>query len=104
MSKPELRNPDGTFVRGVSPNPGGQSKKLRRVRKALERLDTPALERLAQLIASDDPKVAVVALGIWAKYRLPVPKEGKDDDKPTTGPRLGVSHDVLRALSKAKVQ
>lgn len=92
--RPELRTAEGTFAKGVSGNPGGVSKRLRKARKALQRLDEPALKRLAALINSDDEKVAVAALSLWAKYSLPVPRETKAEQEnraaglPTLSPTL----------------
>lgn len=70
---PDGRTPEGRFVKGKSGNPGGVNRALRRVRKALEKLDEPAMKRLQELIANDDPMLFLEGLKLWAKYRLPVP-------------------------------
>lgn len=58
---------------------GPVSKKLRKVRKKLERLDDAAMVVLTNLLASEDPENQRFALGFWGKYRLPVPKETKGE-------------------------
>lgn len=79
--KPELRTSEGRFVKGVSPNPGGVSRKLKRVRKKLEKLDDEMLSLLASLARSEDAEDQRFALGFWGKYRLPVPKETKAEQE-----------------------
>lgn len=58
---------------------GPVSKKLRKVRKKLERMDDEMTETLLDLLRSGDDENRRFALGFWGKYRLPVPKEGKDE-------------------------
>jgi len=58
---------------------GPVSKKLRKVRKKLEKLDDTAMDTLKALLTSEDDENRRFALGFWGKYRLPVPKETKDE-------------------------
>jgi hypothetical protein len=91
------------FRPGVSGNPGGVPKKLRKVRKALEKLDDRCVERLGRLIDDEDPKVAVKALELWAKYRLPVPKETQVS-KLEVSPAPNVNPKLLALLASLPVE
>lgn len=80
-----LRDDKGRLLPGQSLNPGGVSKKLQRVRKKLEKLDAKALKLLED--AMDDGDFEAVKL--WAKYRLPVPKETEAErDARSSQPQL----------------
>lgn len=63
------------FPKGVSGNPSGVPKKLRKLRRALEKHDTRMVARLIELAECTDDKVAVSAVGLWFKYRCPVPTD-----------------------------
>lgn len=91
---PELRNSvdavireaDGTFARGKSPNPGGQAKWLKEVRQSLRDLTPLAAKTLKQVMeegAKDSDKTA--AAKVVLEYTVPKPKqthrvEGKGGD------------------------
>jgi hypothetical protein len=82
------RKSNGTFQKGVSGNPGGGwgHAKLRKLRRSLEKLDPKMLKALEELVTDPDPKMRAKAVEIWSKYRIPVPKEGKDDAASSTAP------------------
>jgi hypothetical protein len=64
---PENRTPDGKFLPGTTPNPGGRPKAIR---EALEAFRNPedlkkARDRLRELFDHEDGKVAVMAIKEW---------------------------------------
>ena len=79
MSNPQDWQPvvPGGFKKGADPRrqPGGLDPKTRRVRKALAKMDGKALALLESYLDSGEPDLALEALKLWAKYRLPVPTE-----------------------------
>ncbi len=59
------------FPKGVSGNPGGNMKKLARLRKQLLKMAPTAMEKLRELVEAGD----IQGLALWFKYALPVPKD-----------------------------
>lgn len=76
----------GGFLPGHDPrrNAGGIDPKLKKLRRALTRLDKDALARLGDIIANGPTDEAVKAIAIWARYRIPVPKEVAQDETTTS--------------------
>lgn len=101
MDEP-VRNDKGRFVKGSSGNPGGywRDRKLRKVRRMLEELDPDAMEALKKLMKDGDPKVIAKAVEIWARYRLPIPKEGKEDAAAKTPGQATLPDHVRAALAR----
>lgn len=85
-----LRRSDGKYQKGQSGNPGGRNRdlRLRRLRRSLEALDPKMLVALESMVDDADPKIKAVAVQVWAKYRIPVPKQDMDEARPITSPVL----------------
>ena len=56
-----LRRPDGTFAPGVSGNPSGRPSLPAEVKAKLRQLRADAVEKLGQLLLSDDERIALAA-------------------------------------------
>jgi hypothetical protein len=81
------------FQKGVSGNPGGKSKKLEELRKlALENCPR-ALERIVELVESEDERVAMMAAKEILDRGIGRPKPAEDGDEAST---KGLTINIIR--------
>jgi hypothetical protein len=99
---PDLRNPDGTWASGKSPNPGGQSKMVREMRHALREMLPEGVARLRAIITSGTDKDANAALKTLFDYTLTKPKTRVKVDGMGPSPLAGLTAEQLVALATAK--
>lgn len=99
---PELRNPDGTWVPGKSPNPGGQSKAVREMREALRAMLPAGEKRLRAIIESGSDKDANAALKTLFDYTLTKPKTRVKVEGMGQSPLAALSIEQLVALATGK--
>lgn len=81
MSDQPNRLPNGHFVKGYTPNPGGRHKKLAKVTKKLLAGVDDALAELKALMKDEDSRVRLGACQTWLKHSVPVPKETPEERK-----------------------
>lgn len=98
------RDEKGWFKKGVSGNPGGRSVRLQRIRRKLEKMDPIALRTLQELFDSEDVQVRIEALKFWGKYRLPVPRETKEEQQQRAGVPVLPAHIAARLAAMDEVQ
>lgn len=69
------------FPKGVSGNPGGKSKKLEELKRLALDHSARAIQRIAELIESDDERVAIMAAKEILDRALGRPKPTEDADE-----------------------
>lgn len=67
------------WKKGQSGNPGGKSKKLEEVKSLAKQASPRAMQRLVELIESDDERVALMAAEKVLERAWGKPKEADDD-------------------------
>lgn len=78
-SSVQLRKPVGRpFLKGKSPNPGGISKRIRAVRKALEKDADLARQVLREAMENGNTLERIAAAKVVLKYTVPEPKATLD--------------------------
>lgn len=97
-----LRNAAGHYLPGQSGNRGGLPKVPPEVKEALRAATLPAAQRLAQLVQSDDEKIALLAIKEVLDRTIGKPREEtREANDPQQATRLDaskLSQDEFRTL------
>ncbi len=94
---PENRDVSGRFPRGVSGNPGGRPRALREVLDMARAHTTRAIERLAELVESEDEGIALRACEALIDRAWGKPSDPSLADRLAAAEeRLGIRSEALR--------
>jgi hypothetical protein len=87
------------FQPGQTGNPSGRSKRFYEVQVAAREASPQALQKLVELMASDDERVAIIAANSVLDRAFGKPKEQKTDDNQQVRPNLSaLAPDMLAQL------
>lgn len=104
MVPENTREHDGRWKSGASPNPGGRPAITREVRELAQKHSLAAVERLAELMHSDDERVAVSATTALLDRAVGKPTQALEVSGPEGAPINGLDLSRLSAEELRELQ